>query len=186
MYAKRARPVPMAESCTLMHFRLAASALARHARPLAAILTHAGDAESIAAGNGDVGTATRRSDRGESLGNCCRAGCGREQAAIEANGQGGDVETMDFLFHFMLDGDELPVACAGPIEAKSEDVAGVESFGGIWITTRNRAMRLLEFAGSGICFHSNPNRRHHGQGDRARRPATRRAMVRHDSCLGER
>ena len=102
----------MAESCTLMHFRLAASALARHAGALAAILAHAGDAESIAAGNGDVGTATRRSDRGESLGNCRRAGCGREQAAIGANGQGCDVETMDFLFHFMLDDDELPVACA--------------------------------------------------------------------------
>src|SRR5215470_9744175 len=114
MYAKRARPVPMAEPCTLMHFRLAASASARHARALAAILTHAGDAESIAAGNGDVGTATRRSDRGESLGNCCRAGCGREQAAIGANGQVCYVETMDFLFDFMLDGDELPVACVGP------------------------------------------------------------------------
>jgi hypothetical protein len=38
-------------------------------------------------------------------------GCGREQAAIGANGQVCYVETMDFLFHFMLD-DELPMACA--------------------------------------------------------------------------
>ena len=60
MYSKRARPVPMAEPCTLMHFRLAASALARHARALAAILTHAGDAESGAAGNSDVGAAAAR------------------------------------------------------------------------------------------------------------------------------
>src|SRR5215470_11837977 len=103
MYAKSARPVPMAESCTLMHFRLAASALARHARPLAAILTHAGDAESIAAGNADVGTATRRSDRGESLGNCCRAGCGREQAAVEAAGQ---VWLRRNLDHHSKEGDE--------------------------------------------------------------------------------
>lgn len=59
-YVKRARPMPMAEPCTLKHFRLAASALMRHVRALAAILTHAGDAESPVGGNSDVGAAAAR------------------------------------------------------------------------------------------------------------------------------
>lgn len=81
----------MAEPCTLMHFRLTASGLARHVHALAAILTHAADTEFSAAGNGDVGAAAaarhvRREGRGHR--SAIAAGRGRSsgRAAIECVG----------------------------------------------------------------------------------------------------
>ena len=84
----------MAEPCTLMHFRLTASALARHVRALAAILTHAADTEFSAAGNGDVGAAAARgmSDvRGAGIARQLLPGGGAAVAKLPSSARGSFV-----------------------------------------------------------------------------------------------